>query len=317
MIPEEPLSWSRNLRTQSGLASRSVFRASVVSHAHPNHRHLRFCRQHPGPRPAGRLAGLGDRGPGQPRPGRQRNQSPRLARTRHQALPRRRSQPQRPRNPAPLRLDYRGRRQPQRPGRRGRQDQQPPVDRAQSRRHDQHAGVAEAVALRLHHAQHQPRLFDSRARRPFPWRPRATGSSPRADAQHPGLQRRRAWRRTSRPSPPCRFTAVPNAPRNSWRASMPRASICPCPSSAAACWPARASLARLTRASSPIGFTPGCRKRPLKYIGFNGTGCQVRDCLHARDLLPLVAQQIRSPARMRRACSTSAAASARAPRCGN
>jgi CDP-paratose 2-epimerase len=38
-----------------------------------------------------------------------------------------------------------------------------------------------------------------------------------------------------------------------------------------------------------------CRKRPLKYIGFNGSGCQVRDCLHARDLLPLVAQQITKP----------------------
>ncbi len=38
-----------------------------------------------------------------------------------------------------------------------------------------------------------------------------------------------------------------------------------------------------------------CRKRPLKYIGFKGTGCQVRDCLHARDLLSLVAQQIQSP----------------------
>jgi len=36
-------------------------------------------------------------------------------------------------------------------------------------------------------------------------------------------------------------------------------------------------------------------KRPLKYIGFNGSGLQVRDCLHARDLLPLVAQQIQSP----------------------
>jgi CDP-paratose 2-epimerase len=36
-------------------------------------------------------------------------------------------------------------------------------------------------------------------------------------------------------------------------------------------------------------------KRPLKYIGFKGTGLQVRDCLHARDLLPLVAQQIQSP----------------------
>jgi CDP-paratose 2-epimerase len=35
-------------------------------------------------------------------------------------------------------------------------------------------------------------------------------------------------------------------------------------------------------------------KRPLKYIGFNGSGLQVRDCLHARDLLLLVAQQIQS-----------------------
>jgi CDP-paratose 2-epimerase len=37
------------------------------------------------------------------------------------------------------------------------------------------------------------------------------------------------------------------------------------------------------------------QRRPLKYIGFEGTGCQVRDCLHARDLLPLIAQQINNP----------------------
>jgi CDP-paratose 2-epimerase len=37
------------------------------------------------------------------------------------------------------------------------------------------------------------------------------------------------------------------------------------------------------------------RRRPLKYIGFDGSGCQVRDCLHARDLLPLVAEQINRP----------------------
>ena len=58
-----------------------------------------------------------------------------------------------------------------------------------------------------------------------------------------------------------------------------------------------------------------CRRRPLKYIGFNGTGRQVRDCLHARDLLPLITQQIKSHARMRRAWSTSVAALAKAPRC--
>lgn len=34
--------------------------------------------------------------------------------------------------------------------------------------------------------------------------------------------------------------------------------------------------------------------RPLKYIGFDGTGYQVRDCLHPRDLASLVVQQCRS-----------------------
>jgi CDP-paratose 2-epimerase len=36
-------------------------------------------------------------------------------------------------------------------------------------------------------------------------------------------------------------------------------------------------------------------KRPLKYIGFNGSGRQVRDCLHARDLVPLIGQQLEKP----------------------
>ena len=33
------------------------------------------------------------------------------------------------------------------------------------------------------------------------------------------------------------------------------------------------------------------RRRPLRYIGFDGQGHQVRDCLHPRDLAPLVALQ--------------------------
>jgi CDP-paratose 2-epimerase len=33
------------------------------------------------------------------------------------------------------------------------------------------------------------------------------------------------------------------------------------------------------------------RRRPLKYIGFDGTGHQVRDCLHPRDLLPALLKQ--------------------------
>ena len=36
-------------------------------------------------------------------------------------------------------------------------------------------------------------------------------------------------------------------------------------------------------------------KRPLKYIGFGGSGHQVRDCLHPRDLASLVLTQMRSP----------------------
>jgi CDP-paratose 2-epimerase len=37
------------------------------------------------------------------------------------------------------------------------------------------------------------------------------------------------------------------------------------------------------------------RRRPLKYIGFGGTGHQVRDCLHPRDLAALIALQLRHP----------------------
>lgn len=34
------------------------------------------------------------------------------------------------------------------------------------------------------------------------------------------------------------------------------------------------------------------QRRPLSYIGFGGTGFQVRDCLHPRDLVPLLDQQM-------------------------
>ncbi len=42
------------------------------------------------------------------------------------------------------------------------------------------------------------------------------------------------------------------------------------------------------------------RRRPLKYTGFGGTGHQVRDCLHPRDLARLVLKQIRQPRRTSR-----------------
>jgi len=37
------------------------------------------------------------------------------------------------------------------------------------------------------------------------------------------------------------------------------------------------------------------RKRPLKYLGFGGHGHQVRDCLHPRDLLPVLMKQLAAP----------------------
>jgi CDP-paratose 2-epimerase len=39
------------------------------------------------------------------------------------------------------------------------------------------------------------------------------------------------------------------------------------------------------------------RRQPLRYIGFDGEGHQVRDCLHPRDVAALVWQQMRSPTR--------------------
>lgn len=42
------------------------------------------------------------------------------------------------------------------------------------------------------------------------------------------------------------------------------------------------------------------RRRPLKFIGFSGQGAQVRDCLHPRDLVPLLRMQMTEAPRGRR-----------------
>jgi CDP-paratose 2-epimerase len=42
------------------------------------------------------------------------------------------------------------------------------------------------------------------------------------------------------------------------------------------------------------------RKMPLRYIGFDGLGHQVRDCLHPRDLLPLLSRQMQETPRSQR-----------------
>jgi CDP-paratose 2-epimerase len=35
-----------------------------------------------------------------------------------------------------------------------------------------------------------------------------------------------------------------------------------------------------------------CARRPLRFIGFGGEGYQVRDCLHPRDLVPMLRKQL-------------------------
>lgn len=45
------------------------------------------------------------------------------------------------------------------------------------------------------------------------------------------------------------------------------------------------------------------RNRPLKYIGFNGKGYQVRDCLHPCDLITILRQQMDAPSDKNRICN--------------
>jgi CDP-paratose 2-epimerase len=45
------------------------------------------------------------------------------------------------------------------------------------------------------------------------------------------------------------------------------------------------------------------RRRPLKYIGFEGRGYQVRDCLHPQDLIPLLQKQMAVPVGAERICN--------------
>jgi len=42
------------------------------------------------------------------------------------------------------------------------------------------------------------------------------------------------------------------------------------------------------------------RRKPLKYIGFEGHGYQVRDCLHPRDLVTLLQKQMSTQSASRR-----------------
>ena len=89
---------------------------------------------------------------------------------------------------------------------------------------------------------------------------------------------------------PC--TAAPNWRPKLWRWNMARLSIFRYGSIAAACWPEPGSSERRIREFSRIGSTRMRARRPLRYIGFDGTGKQVRDLFHPRDLAALVDAQM-------------------------
>ncbi len=97
-------------------------------------------------------------------------------------------------------------------------------------------------------------------------------------------------------------------------------------STGAASSPARGRWARSTRACSPTGCSRTGFGRPLAYLGFGGSGKQVRDVLHVDDLVDLLVEQLAEPERWRGAvfnvgggatarsrCASSRSSAARSP----
>ena len=89
-----------------------------------------------------------------------------------------------------------------------------------------------------------------------------------------------------------RSMAVPNLRRNALLWNMAQPSAFRYGLIVAESWPALVSLVGPTRGSSAFGLTHGFAIVRLKYIGFNGRGGQVRDCLDPRDLLSLLRRQM-------------------------
>ena len=91
--------------------------------------------------------------------------------------------------------------------------------------------------------------------------------------------------------------------------------------------PARGRWARSTRASCAYWLLAHMFRRPLTYIGFGGSGKQVRDLLHVDDLIDLVDVQLvaarlldrrrrerrRRPGVLRSRCSSSRSCAPRSP----
>ena len=84
---------------------------------------------------------------------------------------------------------------------------------------------------------------------------------------------------------------------------MARPSIFRSGLTAAGCWLALVSLVGRDQGIFSFWINAWLRHRPLKYIGFNGRGGQVRDCLDPRDLLPLLHKQMMRRSAQHRICN--------------
>ncbi len=85
---------------------------------------------------------------------------------------------------------------------------------------------------------------------------------------------------------------LPSWPRRRWLWNMAKPLDFRCSSIVAArLWRDPGSLAAPTRGIFAYWINSWRQKRPLRYLGFGGQGHQVRDCLHPRDLVPLLEKQ--------------------------
>ena len=131
----------------------------------------------------------------------------------------------------------------------------------------------------IHPAEHEPRLLDCRALASSPWTTSTARSRPRAHQQAPGSRQQAVSEAFSTEAPLSLYGTTKLA---SEQLALEYGAAFDFP-----VWINRCGVlagggqfGRPTRASSPTGFTVGRDAGPLAYIGFDGLGHQVRDCLH-------------------------------------
>jgi len=104
---------------------------------------------------------------------------------------------------------------------------------------------------------------------------------------------RKEFQKIFRPTRQFRCTARPSAPRNSSRLSMAVVSIFRCGSiNRCGVLAGADQFGKADQGIFSFWIHSYLRRKPLKYIGFDGNGHQVRDCLHPKDLVPVLVRQM-------------------------